>query len=78
MRVSFGWGLTPTVGGNVAEHNDLVDADVAGRARDLLAIMPWLLRMGLSFWPALAAGCILTVGLYLLTLWGASRLGLRL
>ncbi|MEI7572089.1 MAG: DUF3147 family protein [Phenylobacterium sp.] len=44
----------------------------------MFALMPWLLRRGVSFWPALAAGCILTVVLYLLTLWGASRLGLRL
>ncbi len=40
--------------------------------------MPWLLRMGLSFWPALAAGCILTVASHNFTLEVAPRLGLRL
>jgi hypothetical protein len=44
----------------------------------MFALMPWLLRRGVSFWPALAAGCILTAGLYLLTLWVAPRLGVRL
>ena len=30
--------------------------------------VPWLLRRGLSFWPSLAAGVVLTVALYFLTL----------
>ena len=29
--------------------------------------VPWLLRRGWLFWPALGAGVLLTVGLYLLT-----------
>lgn len=44
----------------------------------MFALMPWLLRRGVGFWPALAAGCLLTVGLYLVTLWAAPRLGLKL
>lgn len=44
----------------------------------MFALMPWLLRRGVGFWPALAAGCALTVGLYLVTLWVAPRLGVRL
>ena len=30
--------------------------------------VPWLLRHGLAFWPALGAGVLLTVGLYFLTI----------
>ena len=44
----------------------------------MFALMPWLLRRGFGFWPALAAGCVLTVGLYLVTLWVAPRLGVKL
>src|SRR3954454_6942232 len=39
---------------------------------------PWLLRHGLGFWPALLAGCLLTVLLYGLTIWVAARFGVRL
>ena len=44
----------------------------------MFALMPWLLRRGVGFWPSLAAGCVLTVGLYLVTLWVAPRLGVKL
>ncbi|WP_374469531.1 DUF3147 family protein [Phenylobacterium sp.] len=40
--------------------------------------VPALLRRGAPFWPALAAGCVLTVGLYFAMLWAAPRLGLKL
>jgi hypothetical protein len=40
--------------------------------------MPVLLRHGVSFWLALAAGCLLTVALYLLMTALGTRLGLRL
>jgi hypothetical protein len=44
----------------------------------MFLLVPALLRQGLSFWTALAAGCALTVLLYLaMTLIGA-RFGLRL
>jgi len=44
----------------------------------MFLLIPWLLRRGLAFWPALGAGCLLTVGLYgLMTLVGP-RFGLRL
>lgn len=40
--------------------------------------IPALLRAGWGFWPALLAGCALTVALYLLMLWIGPRFGLRL
>jgi hypothetical protein len=37
-----------------------------------------LLRRGASFWPALAAGCTLTIALYFAMIWAGPRLGLKL
>ena len=42
----------------------------------MFLIMPWALRQGWDFAPVLAAGCALTVGLYLLLSLVAPRLGL--
>ena len=39
--------------------------------------IPVLLRSGTNFWAALALGCALTVGLYLLMMHFGPRLGLR-
>lgn len=44
----------------------------------MFLLIPALLRRGLGFWSALAAGCLLTVVLYLAMTWAAPRLGLRL
>lgn len=44
----------------------------------MFLLMPALLRAGLNFWVALAAGCALTVALYVLMLWVGPRLGLKL
>ena len=44
----------------------------------MFLLIPWLLRRGVSFWPALGAGCVLTVGLYLLMSWIGPRFGLRI
>ena len=44
----------------------------------MFLLMPVLLRHGVSFWLALAAGCLLTVALYLLMTALGTRLGLRL
>lgn len=33
----------------------------------MFLLVPWLLRRGVSFWPALLAGCALTVALYAVT-----------
>lgn len=44
----------------------------------MFLLIPLMLRQGISFWIALAAGCALTIALYLATIWIGPRLGLRL
>lgn len=44
----------------------------------MFLLIPALLKRGVGFWPALAAGCLLTVGLYSATVWIGPKLGLRL
>ena len=44
----------------------------------MFLLIPGLLRQGLSFWAALAAGCVLTIALYSLMLWAGPKFGLRL
>ena len=40
--------------------------------------MPAMLRSGVGFWPSLAASCILTVVLYLITAWALAKFGINL
>jgi len=44
----------------------------------MFLLIPRMLRTGVPFWPSLAAGCVLTVLLYLLTVVIAARFGVRL
>ena len=44
----------------------------------MFQLMPWLLRIGTSFWVALIAGCALTIFLYLSMMTLGPRMGLRL
>jgi hypothetical protein len=44
----------------------------------MFLLMPLLLRHGAGFWPALAAGCALTVALYLVTVWILAKFGVAL
>lgn len=44
----------------------------------MFLLIPILLRRGVPFWPALASGCALTVGLYLAMTWVGPRLGLKM
>lgn len=44
----------------------------------MFLLMPVLLRRGVGFWPSLGAGCALTVILYAVTVWVASRAGVKL
>jgi len=44
----------------------------------MFLLIPALLRRGVSFWPALGAGCVLTVVLYVAVVAIGPRLGLRL
>lgn len=44
----------------------------------MFLLMPWLLRAGVGFWPTLAIGCALTIGLYFVMIVAGPRFGLRL
>jgi len=44
----------------------------------MFLLIPALLRQGFAFWTALAAGCVLTIVLYLLLVQFGPRLGIRL
>ncbi|WP_313801915.1 DUF3147 family protein [Sphingobium sp.] len=44
----------------------------------MFLLIPMLLRRGVSFAPALIAGCVATILLYLLTVAIAARMGIRL
>ena len=44
----------------------------------MFLVMPALLRAGVGFWPALGAGCALTVVLYSVTAWALARFGINL
>jgi len=44
----------------------------------MFLLIPYLLRRGITFWPALAAGCVLTMALYALMVWAAPKFGIRL
>jgi hypothetical protein len=44
----------------------------------MFLLIPLMLRRGVGFWQALAAGCAVTIGLYLLMTWVGPRFGLKL
>lgn len=44
----------------------------------MFLLVPAMLRRGVGFWPALAAGCVLTIGLYFAMTAIGPRLGLKL
>lgn len=44
----------------------------------MFLLIPALLRRGVPFWPALAAGCVLTIGLYFAMTWLGPKFGLKL
>lgn len=44
----------------------------------MFLLVPLLLRAGVNFWPSLAAGCALTIALYLITVWALARFGISL
>ena len=44
----------------------------------MFILIPVLLKRGAGFWPALAAGCVLTMALYAAMIWIGPRLGLKL
>lgn len=44
----------------------------------MFVVIPLLLRAGVGFWIALTLGCLLTMALYVLTVWIAARFGFHL
>lgn len=44
----------------------------------MFLLIPWMLRSGWGFWPALGAGIAVTIALYSAILWLAPRLGIVL
>jgi hypothetical protein len=42
----------------------------------MFLVMPAMLRHGIGFWPTLAACCLLTLGLYLVTIWMLGKFGI--
>ena len=44
----------------------------------MFVAIPQMLKRGIAFWPALAAGCALTMALYALMVWAAPKFGIRL
>jgi hypothetical protein len=44
----------------------------------MFLVLPALLRAGIGFWPGMAAGCALTIVLYLVTAWSLARFGVDL
>ena len=44
----------------------------------MFLLIPALLRRGVAFWPSLLAGCLVTIGLYLVIVFIAPRIGLRI
>jgi hypothetical protein len=44
----------------------------------MFLLIPWMLRHDHGFWPAIGAGCVLTILLYLVTIVIAARFGVRL
>jgi hypothetical protein len=79
----------PGFGALVASWRDKPDAaNMASHAQatfwyvlpslPMFLLIPSLMNRGVSFWLALAAGCILTMALYAAMTFAAPRLGLRL
>lgn len=44
----------------------------------MFLLVPFMLRAGVGFWPSLAAGCALTIVLYLITVWALAKFGIVL
>ncbi len=76
LGMIFLWHAKPDAE-NMAVHAQATFWYVLPSLPMFLAI-PMLLRSGVNFWIALAAGCLLTVGLYLLMMQFGPRFGLRL
>lgn len=76
LGMVFLWHAKPDAE-NMAVHAQATFWYVLPSLPMFLAI-PWMLRSGVNFWLALALGCLLTVGLYLIMMNIGPRFGLRL
>ncbi len=76
LGMIFLWHAKPDAE-NMAVHAEATFWYVLPSLPMFLAI-PWMLRSGVNFWLALALGCLLTVGLYLVMMQLGPRLGLKL
>ena len=70
------WGEKPDTA-NMAAHAQATFWYVLP-SLPMFLLIPALLRGGVSFWLALAAGCVLTIVLYLGMTWLGPRFGLQL
>ena len=43
----------------------------------MFLVIPALLKRGVGFWPALLAGCVLTMALYASMVWASPKFGLK-
>jgi len=72
----FLWHSRPDVE-NMAQHAQATFWFVLP-SLPMFLLIPVMLRSGAGFWMALAAGCVLTVALYLAMAWFGARVGLQL
>ncbi|MBA3862357.1 MAG: hypothetical protein C0517_00240 [Erythrobacter sp.] len=76
LGMIFLWHARPDAA-NMAVHAEVTFWYVLP-SLPMFLLIPALLRSGVNFWIALAAGCLLTVVLYLLMMQIGPRLGLKL
>ncbi len=76
MGMIWLWNDKPDVE-NMARHAEATFYYVIP-SLPMFLLIPILLRRGVGFAPALIAGCVLTILLYLLTVAVAARMGIRL
>ena len=76
LGMIFLWHARPDTE-NMARHSEATFWFVLP-SLPMFLLIPWLMRSGVSFWLALAAGCALTIVLYLLMAHFGPRLGIRL
>ncbi len=76
LGMIFLWSARPDAE-NMAVHSEATFWYVLP-SLPMFLLIPFMLRSGVHFWIALAIGCAVTVGLYLLMMQLGPRLGLRL
>ena len=77
MAILWLWRDTGGDAGQVATHARATLWYVVP-SLPLFLVLPELLERGVNFWIAMAAVCVMTVGLYLVAMWLAGRMGLNI